>query len=269
MTQIQLAKKTIFVGSGKGGVGKSTIAINLSIALSQKGFNVAIFDADLYGPSIPIMLGLRKLTPHITRTGDGKEVVIPFSKFGIKALSLGFFVEEARSTIWRGPVLHNTLSKMIHDTEWGALDYLIIDLPPGTGDIPLSLSQLINIDGSLVICTPQEVAMLDAIKSINAFHHLEIPLFGIIENMAGFTAPDTGTTYNLFGEGKARELAYRFNAPLLASIPILPQLCLGSDEGRPAAALNVGDGVREYFSDLASSVIEECKHTNSRNGQFI
>ncbi|MEC7840379.1 MAG: Mrp/NBP35 family ATP-binding protein [Chlamydiota bacterium] len=260
MKKKQLAQNTLFVGSGKGGVGKSTISINLSVALSQKGFNVGIFDADLYGPSIPIMLGLRSLSPQISKTLDGKEVVIPFTKFGIKALSLGFFVEESRSIVWRGPVLHNTLGKMINDTEWGELDYLIVDLPPGTGDIPLSLSQLIQIDGAIVICTPQEVAMLDAIKSINAFHQLEIPLYGIIENMSGFTVPDTEITYNLFGEGKGKELAYRFNTPLLGSVPLLPILCLGSDEGRPAAALNVGDGVSEHFSNLASAIIEQCNN---------
>lgn len=196
--------KIFFVGSGKGGVGKSTVAVNLSISLAKKGLSVGLLDADIYGPSIPIMLGLRRLTP---RTINSK--TLPFTKFGIKSMSIGFFIEEAKSVLWRGPMLHNALQKMIEDIEWGDLDVLIIDLPPGTGDVPISLSKLLKIDGSLIVCTPQEVAMLDAIKAINALHVLDIPLIGIIENMAGFTVPGTNDTYDIFGKGKAEELRGR------------------------------------------------------------
>ena len=212
--------KTILIGSGKGGVGKSTVAVNLAIALAAKGYQVGLFDADIYGPSIPIMMGLRRMSPEIERNLEGKEVFIPFYKYGIKVMSIGFFIEEARPNLCRGPVLHSVLQKMIAQTEWGNLDFLFIDLPPGTGDVPLSLSQLLTIQGALVVSTPQEVAMLDAIKAINAFEELRIPLLGIIENMAGFTIPGTSETYHIFGQGKAQELADKFELSLLGSIPL-------------------------------------------------
>ncbi|WP_337588733.1 P-loop NTPase [Parachlamydia acanthamoebae] len=159
----------------------------------------------------------------------------PFFKFGVKILSLGFFIEEARSIVWRGPMLHTTIQKFIQNIFWGHLDVLLIDLPPGTGDIPLSLSQLLTITGALIVSTPQEVAILDVIKVMNAFHQLEIPIVGLIENMAGFTAPDTGHTYALFGEGKVDDLARRFQTSLLGRIPFHPSIRIGGDEGVPAA----------------------------------
>jgi ATP-binding protein involved in chromosome partitioning len=224
-----------FIGSGKGGVGKSTIAVNLAVALAQQGYQIGLLDADIYGPSIPIMLGLRRLSPRVIITADGNERVIPFTKFGVKAMSIGFFLDESESLLWRGPLLHGALKKMVEHVDWGNLDYLLIDLPPGTGDIPMSLSQLMKIDGAIIVCTPQEVAMLDAIKAINSFHQLEIPILGVIENMAGFTLPNTDETHHIFGEGKAKELADRFKAPFLGSIPLVPAIRRGCDEGIPAA----------------------------------
>lgn len=246
-----MSQKTLFIGSGKGGVGKSTVAVNLAIALAKQGFSVGLMDADLYGPSIPIMLGLRRLTPRSRKTPDGQEMIIPFSKFGIKAMSIGFFIEEARAVVWRGPVLHTTLQKMVASVEWGPLDYLLIDLPPGTGDVPISLAQLCPIDGALVVCTPQEVAMLDAVKAINAFHQLQIPLWGVIENMAGFTVPGTEETYHIFGQGKAEELANKFETPLLGSIPLLPALRRGGDEGYPAAFHQGDNQAGQHFDNIA------------------
>lgn len=253
----RLAHQTLFIGSGKGGVGKSTVTVNLAVAFAQLGLQVGILDADLYGPSIPIMLGLRRLSPNTVRDSSGKEVVLPFSKFGVKALSLGFFIDESRSIVWRGPVLHSTLQKMIFETEWGELDIILIDLPPGTGDVPLSLKQMIAIDGALIVCTPQEVAILDAIKAINSFHQLEIPLFGIIENMAGFTTPGANEVYYLFGEGKGQELASRFDAPFIGSIPILPGICVGCEEGYPVAYHDGSGGIGQLFYDLANILIQK------------
>jgi ATP-binding protein involved in chromosome partitioning len=247
-------KTTLLVGSGKGGVGKSTIAVNLAVALAQKGLQVGLLDADIYGPSIPIMLGLRRLTTRTTVGKEGKELVMPFTKFGIKAMSIGFFLEEAQSLMWRGPLLHGALKKMLDHVVWGELDLLLIDLPPGTGDVPISLSQLLKIDGALVVCTPQEVAMLDAIKAINTFHQLNIPLLGIIENMAGFTVPNTQDTYHIFGQGKAEELSRRFETKLLASIPLIPALRRGSDEGIPASFHQADADVGKYFRDLAERI---------------
>ncbi|ADI38757.1 protein mrp homolog [Waddlia chondrophila 2032/99] len=251
--------QTYFVGSGKGGVGKSTVTVNLAVALAGQGLKVGILDADVYGPSIPIMMGLRRLSPRVQEDGDGREQVIPFTKFGIQVISLGFFIEEARSVVWRGPMLHSTLQKMLQDAAWGELDFLLIDLPPGTGDVPLSLSQLLPIQGALIVTTPQEVAMLDAIKAINAFSQLNIPLIGIIENMAGFTPSGSQTTYPIFGEGKGAELAKRFETTLLHSIPLIPEIRRGGDEGYPSAAHLGDEQCGRHFHQLAESFLNQCK----------
>jgi ATP-binding protein involved in chromosome partitioning len=246
----------LFIGSGKGGVGKSTVAVNLAVALAQQGLKVGLLDADVYGPSIPIMLGLRRLSPRIERLPSGTEKIIPLTKFGIQVISLGFFIEEAHSIIWRGPMLHGTLQKMLQGVAWGELDLLVIDLPPETGDILLSLTQLLKGKaGALVVCTPQEVAMLDAIKAINAFDQLDIPLWGIIENMAGFQVPETEQIFHIFGQGKAQELALRFQTQLLVSIPLMTNIRRGGDEGIPSA-LHPADLAGRLFQELASVVIQ-------------
>ncbi|MCB1135197.1 MAG: Mrp/NBP35 family ATP-binding protein [Chlamydiia bacterium] len=254
MERTRLAQQTYVVGAGKGGVGKSTVAVNLAAALANRGRSVGILDADVYGPSIPIMMGLRRLSPQVARRSDGSECVVPFSKFGVRALSIGFFMEEARSVIWRGPILHSTLERMVKEVDWGELDDLIIDLPPGTGDVQISLSQLLHIDGAILVCTPQEVAMLDAIKAANAFSHLEIPLVGVVENMAGFRPPGSDETFHIFGQGKAEELALRFNTQVLASLPIDPDLRIGADEGRPPAYYSSQNGIGKHFADLAENL---------------
>lgn len=253
---------TLFIGSGKGGVGKSTVAVNLAVALAQQGVAVGLLDADLYGPSIPIMLGLRRLSPRIVPDAQGNEKLIPFSKFGVKTISIGFFLEEARSVLWRGPMLHGALHKMLEEVDWGHLEVLLIDLPPGTGDIPISLSQLLSVDGALIVCTPQEVAILDAIKAINAFDQLQIPIVGIVENMAGFTTPNN-ETYHIFGQGKAAELGSKFNIPLLHSIPLIPAIGVGSDEGYPAAYHEGGGAAGFHFHVLAKALTDKLSETKS------
>jgi ATP-binding protein involved in chromosome partitioning len=254
----KLASHTLLVGSGKGGVGKSTVAVNLAIALAEQGKTVGLLDADVYGPSIPVMLSLRRLSPQVV-----DEHVVPISKMGVRVISLGFFIEEARSVVWRGPILHDTLEKMLRDVDWGELDYLIVDLPPGTGDVQISLAQLLKIDGALVVTTPQEVAMLDAVKAINAFHHLDIPLLGIAENMAGFQAPGGTEVYPIFGAGKGEELALRFNTPLLASIPIDMLVREGGDSGQPVAFSKGSSVAAPVFAKLAERVIEERSLANA------
>lgn len=217
--------KTIVVGSGKGGVGKSTVCVNIAVALAQQGLRVGLIDADIYGPSIPIMLGLRRMPPRTIAGDDGREVVIPFQKFGIQCISIGFFVDEAQSVLWRGPVLHTALQKMVRAVEWGPLDVLLVDLPPGTGDVPISLSQLLNIDGAVVVTTPQEVALVDVLKAVNSFDQLQIPLMGIVVNMTG----------DIFGASNGESLAQRLNTAHLGSIPLDPIICRCGDEGIPFA----------------------------------
>ncbi len=253
------AQHTLLVGSGKGGVGKSTVAVNLAIALAKAGYSTGLLDADVYGPSLPVMLGLRRLTPH-----HESSRIRPFTKYGIQSMSVGFFVDEAKSILWRGPLLHGMLQKMLQEVDWAPMDFLIVDLPPGTGDVPISLSQLIPIDGAVVVTTPQEVAMLDAIKAINSFYQLDIPLLGVIENMSGFTAPDTGIHYPIFGEGKGAELAFKFHAPLLGQIPLIPSIRIGGDEGVPAALHSVDGLAGEHFAATAQNLIATLSTVPSR-----
>jgi ATP-binding protein involved in chromosome partitioning len=255
--RIRLAEQTIVVGSGKGGVGKSTVTLNLAVSLALAGKQVGVLDADLYGPSIPVMLGLRRLSPKVEIDATGKERAKPFTKFGIKALSLGFFVDEAAPVMWRGPVLHNALAKMIREVDWGKLDYLLIDLPPGTGDIQMSLSQLIEIDHALIVSTPQEVAMVDAVKAINSMEHLGIHLLGIIENMAGFRVPGSDTIHHIFGQGKGEELAFRFRTPLLGRIPLEPAIRIGGDEGLPCAFHRGNNEIGRSFHQIAIQILEK------------
>lgn len=249
------ARFTILVGSGKGGVGKSTVAVNLAIALAKAGYSAGLLDADVYGPSLPVMMGLRRLTPQHFVNAEGSEKIHPFTKYGIQSMSVGFFIEEAKSILWRGPLLHGILRKMLIEVAWQPMDFLIVDLPPGTGDVPISLSQLMPVHGAIVVTTPQEVAMLDAIKAINSFYQLEIPLLGIIENMSGFTAPDTGITYPIFGEGKGAELAFKFQAPLLGQIPLISSIRIGGDEGVPAALHSVDGLAGAYYADIVQNLV--------------
>jgi ATP-binding protein involved in chromosome partitioning len=252
-----LSKKTILIGSGKGGVGKSTVAVNLAVALAKRGLSIGLLDADLYGPSIPIMTGLRRMSPQSCIDSNGVEKIYPIVKFGVKLISIGFFIEEARSITWRGPLLHGTLQKFVDMIDWGDLDYLLIDLPPGTGDIQISLSQMLEVNAAIVVTTPQEVAMLDAIKAINAFDQLNIPVLGVVENMSGFTVPDTDQIFHIFGKGKASELARRFETDLLETIPILPSIRVGGDEGCPVAFHDDEKHNGRYFHSLAQMVIQK------------
>ena len=249
-----LAKRTIVIGSGKGGVGKSTVAVNLAVALAQQGLTVSLLDADIYGPSIPIMMGLRRLEPQSIPDEEGRKKILPFKKFGVEILSIGFFVEESQPITWRGPMLHNTLQKMIDDVAWSDSEILLIDLPPGTGDIPISLSQYLKIDGALIVTTPQEVAVADALRALNSYDQLEIPILGIIENMAGYHLPQGGVDH-LFGKGKAKLLADRFSLPLLASIPLDRSIREGGDQGVPPAFHRNPGSIGHYFAELASRIL--------------
>ena len=217
--------KIIAISSGKGGVGKSTTAVNLARALVKRGFKVGLLDGDIYGPSLPKMLGIQQ-KPEIV---DNK--IIPLNVHGLKCISIGFLVGEDSAIIWRGPQATKALHQMLRDVAWGELDYLLIDMPPGTGDIHLSLVQQVPVNGAVIVTTPQEVALADARKSIDMFAKVNVPIIGIIENMSGFTDPDTGKTHFIFGEGGGHKLAEQTQSPYLGSVAIDMELRIASDNG--------------------------------------
>jgi len=241
-------RHTIAVSSGKGGVGKSTVAVNLAVALSRTGGAVGIIDSDVYGPDVPLMLGARG------RPGMFENRIIPVEAHGLKMMSIGLLVNEREPLVWRGPMIHSFIQQMLRDVMWGALDYLVFDMPPGTGDAQLSLSQVIPLDGVVMVTTPQEVALLDVRKAIGMFQKLNVPLPGVVENMSFFVAPDTGTRYNIFGEGGGRRLAEEYGIPLLAQLPLDLETRVGGDEGSPITVRRPDSPQAKAFRDLALAV---------------
>ncbi|MFN3192433.1 MAG: P-loop NTPase [Aureliella sp.] len=248
------AKSVIAVGSGKGGVGKSTVAASLALTLAKAGSKVGLMDADVYGPSVPHLLGISG-RPEVT---NGKIKPIFFDRMPV--MSMGFMVESDQAVIWRGPMLHGAITQFLRDTYWGDLDYLIIDMPPGTGDIALTLSQLVPLSGAVVVCTPQQVALLDAIKAIAMFGKTKIPMLGMVENMSGFICPDNGKRYDIFGHGGAREKAEELAVPFLGEIPLNIQLRQESDGGNLATALE--DPI--CFAALDKIARSVCRQINDR-----
>ncbi|MFH1198209.1 MAG: Mrp/NBP35 family ATP-binding protein [bacterium] len=224
-------KNTIAIASGKGGVGKSTVAVNLAVALSKLGSKVGLLDADIYGPSIPLMLGLNE-RPKIIRDAETKKM-IPLENYGIKLMSIGFLIEGDTPVIWRGPMASGAAKQFMSDVNWGELDYLIFDLPPGTGDIQLTLVQTIPLTGAVIVTTPQPVSLIDAKKGLKMFERVNVPVLGIVENMSYFIAPDTGKKYDIFGFGGGERLAVELNVPFLGGIPIDPRIREGGDTGNP------------------------------------
>ncbi len=219
-------KSVIAVGSGKGGVGKSTIAASLAYGLKRAGCQVGLMDADVYGPSIPHLIGVNQ-RPRIIE----EKSIEPIDADGLKVMSMGFLVSPDEAVVWRGPMLHGAITQFLRDTEWGELDYLIIDMPPGTGDIALTLSQLLPLSGAVVVCTPQDVALLDAVKAIAMFRKVNIPLIGMVENMSYFICPDNGKRYEIFGSGGAKRRAEELSIPFLGDVPINMQIRINGDQG--------------------------------------
>jgi len=227
------AKSVIAVGSGKGGVGKSTIAASIALGLARAGSKTGLLDADVYGPSVPHLLGLAG-RPQIE---DGKILPMKLAIGGgeMPVMSMGFLVPPGEAVVWRGPMLHGAITQMLRDTLWGPLDYLVIDMPPGTGDIALTLSQVLPLTGSVIVCTPQDVALLDATKAIAMFRKVNIPVLGMVENMAYFLCPDTGKRYEIFGSGGAKRTARELDIPFLGEVPIQIPIREHGDAGRTAA----------------------------------
>lgn len=257
-------KNIIAVGSGKGGVGKSTVSVNLALSLAQGGAKVGLMDADIYGPSIPIMLGIKGERP-LMKDIDGKGMIVPIDVMGIKAMSIGLLIDDRQAVVWRGPMASSALKQFVTDVLWEDLDYLIIDLPPGTGDIHLTMVQTIPVTGAIVVTTPQEVALADAKKAIMMFDgpQIKVPILGVVENMAYFTPlelPDN--KYHIFGKEGGKRLADLFELPFLGQIPITMGIREGGDEGRPAYLH--GDAVsQKAFSELAQQVARNVSIRNA------
>ena len=241
-------KHTIAVSSGKGGVGKSTVAVNLALGLRAAGNSVGLVDVDVYGPDIPLMMGARG------RPGMFENRIIPVESHGIKLISIGFFVPEGEAVVWRGPMIHSAVQQFLKDVTWGALDYLVFDMPPGTGDAQLSLSQVIPLSGALVVTTPQDVALLDVRKAIAMFRKMNVPLLGVVENMSHFVCPHCGGKTAIFGEGGGRRLSEEMKLPLLGEIPLDPEVRRSGDEGVPIVIGKPDSAQAEAFRQLASAV---------------
>ena len=224
-------KNTIAVASGKGGVGKSTVAVNLAVALAKTGAKVGLIDADIYGPSIPLMLGLTDKPQIYQDPKTGK--MLPLENYGVKLMSIGFLIDDDSPVIWRGPMASGAIKQFMSDVNWGELDYLFFDMPPGTGDIQLTLVQTIPLSGSVIVTTPQEVSLIDAKKGLKMFSRVNVPVLGIIENMSYFIAPDTGNRYEIFGTGGGEKLSVDLGTKFLGGIPIDPRIRIGGDTGKP------------------------------------
>ena len=260
---LPLVKNIIAVSSGKGGVGKSTVAANLAIALARLGYKVGLLDTDIFGPSIPKMFGVEEARPYAVNV-DGRDLIEPIEQYGVKILSIGFFVNPETATLWRGGMASNALKQLIADADWGELDYFILDTPPGTSDIHLTLMQTLAITGAVIVSTPQSVALADARKGIDMYQNekVDIPILGLVENMAWFTPAELPENkYYIFGKEGCKQLAAEMQIPLLAQIPLVQSICESGDNGAPAAT-NVDTVTGRAFINLAQAVVTV---TNRRN----
>ncbi|QOG02853.1 Mrp/NBP35 family ATP-binding protein [Flavobacterium sp. MDT1-60] len=256
-------KNIIAVASGKGGVGKSTVTANLAVTLAKMGFSVGVLDADIYGPSMPIMFDVENEKP-ISITVDGKSKMKPIESFEVKILSIGFFTAPSQAVIWRGPMAAKALNQMIFDADWGELDFMLIDLPPGTGDIHLSIMQSLPITGAVVVSTPQAVALADAKKGVSMFmqDNINVPVLGIIENMAYFTPEELpDNKYYIFGQEGAKNLAEDLDVPFLGEVPIVQSIREAGDYGRPAA-LQTASVIETIFEEITRNVVQEVVNRN-------
>jgi ATP-binding protein involved in chromosome partitioning len=254
-------KHVIAVGAGKGGVGKSTIALNLAVGLARRGHAVGLMDGDIYGPSLPTMLNLHPLSTAVV---EGK--LQPFVVHGVKAMTIGKLVDPEKPLIWRGPMAHGAFKQLAEQTNWGELDYLIIDLPPGTGDVALTMAQLLHMTGAVVVCTPQKVAQDDAVRAARMFKQLEIDVLGVVENMSHFVGDD-GKDYDIFGRGGAEHMAQRLNVPFLGGVPITMALRKNSDEGDPTSNFTAGGVLATSLEALVGNLESQVALADMRRGR--
>jgi ATP-binding protein involved in chromosome partitioning len=257
-------KNVISVGAGKGGVGKSTCAVNLAIGLQQLGARTGVLDADVYGPNVPILLGAENEKPYAQ---DDK--IIPIERYGIKLISIAFFIEPDKPVIWRGPMLGNAVRQFMFDVNWGELDYLVVDLPPGTGDVQLTMSQSIPMTGAVVVTTPQDVSTADVGKAIQMFNTLKVPNLGVIENMSYHLCPHCGHRSEIFGHGGGRALAERMHVPFLGEIPLDQRIREGGGPGMPLMASDPASPLADVYREVASHVAAQVSIRNFKQASFI
>ena len=254
-------KNFLMVSSGKGGVGKSTTSVNVAIALAAQGLKVGLLDADIYGPNIPRMMGIDGIKPEVT----GNKV-LPLKAYGIEVMSMGSLMEDGQALIWRGSMIMKAIEQFLRDILWSELDVLVIDMPPGTGDAQLSLAQSIPVTAGLTVTTPQSVSLDDSRRSLNMFQKLNIPIAGIVENMSGFIAPDTGVEYDIFGKGTSAPMAKEFDTEIIAEIPIEPSVRTGGDEGKPVTFSNPTSESAKRFAAAAASIWATIEDINAKGG---
>jgi len=254
-------KNFIMVSSGKGGVGKSTSSVNLAIALAMQGKKVGLLDADIYGPNVPRMLGVEGVKPEV----NGNKV-LPIKAYGIEMMSMGSLMEEGQSLIWRGSMIMKAIEQFLRDILWSELDCLVIDMPPGTGDAQLTLAQSVPVTAGVTVTTPQMVSLDDSRRSLDMFKKLHIPIAGIVENMSGFIAPDTGVEYDIFGKGTTQPMAEEFNTKIIAEIPIEPAVRTGGDEGKPVTYFAPESETAKRFMKAAESIWETIEKINEEGG---
>jgi ATP-binding protein involved in chromosome partitioning len=264
-TGVPGVKNIIAVASGKGGVGKSTVAVNLALGLAKSGAKVGLIDADIYGPSIPIMFGLEGARPKATNEG-GKTRIEPIEKFGIKLLSIGFFTDPNQPVPWRGPMVSTAVKQLFNDADWGELDYLVVDLPPGTGDIHITITQTFPVTGAVIVTTPQAVALADAKKGIGMFlmESINVPLLGIVENMAYFTPAELpDNKYYIFGQGGGKKLAEQLEVPFLGEIPLIKGISDSGDAGKPIVLNGEHPVMVNAFTEMANRVAQQVSINNA------
>ncbi len=255
-------KHVIAVSSGKGGVGKSTVSVNLATSLALEGAKVGLLDADIYGPNIPTMMGVTE-NPKLYMDPEKGEMFVPPVSHGVKVMSMGFLIQGDQPVIWRGPMLHNILNQFCTRVEWGELDYLILDLPPGTGDVQLSLAQMLPLTGAVIVTTPQEVALQDVRKAISMWDKVKVPMLGVVENMSWFTGDD-GKKYFIFGQGGGDLLAKKFNTKVLAHNPLVPEVREGGDAGRPIVIKNPESESAKSLREMTKKVAQEVSILSSK-----
>ena len=254
-------KHIIAVSSGKGGVGKSTVTVNMAVALKQEGYSVGVMDADIYGPNIPMMIGVNQ-----EPVKDGEKIT-PAEGQGVKVISMGFFVPEDTPVVWRGPMVHSAIQQFFRDVVWGELDYLLIDLPPGTGDVPLTLSQLVPLTGAITVTTPQEVALSDVRKGMTMFKKVNVPLLGIIENMSHFVCGHCGERTEIFSHGGGEQAAKKFDIPFLGRIPLDPAIREGGDQGKPIVVKDPDSPQTQAFLQVVRTLVSQIeREENAESG---